>query len=161
MPARFKFCVAKIVSRLLKYPLRMLVYTLVIPRESANPALVIVFQSRPFLRLQSAFKIVFLRPQAWSWLKTLLLKHYYRRQGYLSTWNRKTPNSEQQPIFTKRLTNRLFQARLPPAFFCAIKIAVMKMRNSSSLSYFVDGRLPDPTQRMVLTLNHHGLLKIP
>ena len=38
-------------------------------RKKGNRALVIVFLSRPFLRLRNALIIVFLRPQNWSRLK--------------------------------------------------------------------------------------------
>ena len=41
-------------------------------RESASPALAIVLQSRPFVRLWNSFKYSVLRPQNWPWLK-----HYY------------------------------------------------------------------------------------
>ena len=50
--------------------------------ERANRALVIVLQSRRFLRLRNAFEYgVFEAPKLVS-TKTLLLKHYYRRQGF-------------------------------------------------------------------------------
>ena len=56
-------------------------------RERGNDALVIVLWSRQFSRLRNAFKnSVFEAPKLVS-TKTLLLKHYYRRQGFQEpTW---------------------------------------------------------------------------
>ena len=50
-------------------------------RERANRALVIVLQSRPFLRLRNAFKNSAFEASKLVSTKALLLKHYYCRQG--------------------------------------------------------------------------------
>ena len=50
-------------------------------REQGNRALAIVLQSRPFLRLQNAFKYSVFGASTLVSTKTLLLKHCYRRQG--------------------------------------------------------------------------------
>ena len=50
-------------------------------RERGNRALVIVFSSRPFSRLRNAFKYSVLEASKLVSTKTLLLKHYDRRQG--------------------------------------------------------------------------------
>ena len=46
-----------------------------------NRALVIVLQSKQFLRLRNAFKNNVFEARKLVSTKTLLLKHYYRRQG--------------------------------------------------------------------------------
>ena len=50
-------------------------------RERGNRALVIVFESRQFLRLRNAFKYSVFEASKMVSTKTLLLKHYHRRQG--------------------------------------------------------------------------------
>ena len=53
----------------------------IIIRERGNRALVIVLESWPFLRLRNAFKYSVFEASRLVPTKTLLLKHYYRRQG--------------------------------------------------------------------------------
>ena len=50
-------------------------------RERGNRALVVVLQSRQYLRLRNAFKHSVFEAQKLVSTKTVLLKHYYRRQG--------------------------------------------------------------------------------
>ena len=67
-------------------------------RERGNRALVIVLYSRPFLRLWNALKYSVLGASKLVSTKTLLLKHYHRRQGK----SRDLEHLDSQPIARSR-----------------------------------------------------------